>query len=56
MEALVVLTTLTGVAACTEFVHGKTDSLVGLLGECTETHGASHEMLHDVLYRLHLVY
>ena len=55
VEALRVFTTLTRVRAGTQFVHGQTDSLVGLLREGTKRHGTCHEMFHDVLHRLHLV-
>ena len=36
MVTCVVLTTLTGIAARTKFVHGKRQSLMGLYAKCTE--------------------
>ena len=56
MEACVVLASLAGVGASANLVHCKTDSLVCLYGESTETHGSYNEMLHDVLNRLYLIY
>ena len=56
MESLVILTTFTGIASGTEGVHGECHCLVSLFGEGTETHCTGNEVLHDFLYRLHLIY
>ena len=55
VESLVILTTFTGIASSTEGVHGECHCLVGLLGEGTETHRTSNEVLYDFLYWLYLV-
>ena len=55
MVAGVVLTTLTSVGACTQLVHGECQSLMGLDAQSAEAHGTCYKMLHNALYRLHLV-
>ncbi len=56
VESLIVLTTLTRVAAGTEGIHGERHCLVGFLGEGTETHGTRYEVLYNLLHRFHLIY
>ena len=55
MIAGVVFTTLTGIRACTQFVHGECQSLVGLDAQRAKAHGTSYEVLYDALNGLHLV-
>ena len=55
MIASVVLTTLTSVRACTQFVHGERQCLVGLDAQGAKAHGTSNKVLHDALNGLYLV-
>ena len=55
MESLVIFTSLTRIATCSEGVHGKCHRFVSLLGEGTETHRTCNEVLHDFLDRFYLV-
>ena len=50
-----ILTALTCVRTCSQFVHGQTDGFVSLLAQCTETHGSCHKVLYDLAHGLHLV-
>ena len=51
----VVLTTLTGVTAGAQLVHGQCQCLVGLDAQGTETHGTCNKMLNNALNALNLV-
>ena len=51
----VVLTTLTGVTAGAQLVHGQCQCLVGLDAQGTETHGTCNKMLNNAFYALNLV-
>ena len=55
MIAGVVLTTLTSVTACTQFVHGQCKCLVGLDAQSAKRHSTCYEVLNDALNGLNLV-
>ena len=55
MEAFAVLAALARVAARAELVHGQSQSLVGFLANGAERHSTRHEVLHEVVNRLHFV-
>ena len=55
IETLRVLTALTSVAACSQLVHGKTDSLVSLFAQSTKRHSTRNKSSDDTFYRFYLV-
>ena len=50
-----VLTSFAGIRTGSKFIHGQTDGFVRFLAQCTETHGSSHEMLHNLAGGFNLV-
>ena len=56
VKTAAVLASLAGVAARSQLVHSKRESLVSLLADGSERHSSGHETAHYVLHRLHTVY
>ena len=55
METSRVFTTFTGVASCTQLIHGQSQGFVSFFTDCAKRHGSGDEVFHYVFYRFYLV-
>ena len=55
LETLGIFATFTGVALCSDAVHGNSKSLVSLLADSSERHGTGDEAVHDILNAFYLI-
>ena len=55
MIAGIILTALTGVASCAQFIHRQSQSLVGFDTQSAKRHSTCYKMLNNALHRLYLI-